>query len=288
MKGISKIILGTAQFGLAYGINNKTGKPSQELVFEILNLAYDSGIRILDSAEAYGNAHKVIGNFHARHPDRKFEIISKLPHDFEGNIAQKINKYLDELGTSKLKALLFHSYKVYKSNRLLFDKKHRADYRDKFELTGVSVYTNEEFSDVIDDETIDIIQLPFNLFDNISLRGELIAKAKGRGKMIHTRSAFLQGLFFVEDSNKTTEALKKEIKIVKDFCAELNISISTLALNYCIQQPLIDNVLIGVETMEQLQQNLESSLIEIPQNYISKINSIIVNNKDLLNPVKWN
>lgn len=288
MTGISKLILGTAQFGLTYGINNKTGKPGQELVFEILNLAYDSGIRILDSAEAYGNAHAVIGNFHARHPDRKFEIISKLPHDFKGNITQKISEYLDELGISKLKALLFHSYKIYNSNRLLFDKKHRAEYLDKFELTGVSVYTNEEFSHVIDDETIDTIQLPFNLFDNISLRGELIAKAKERGKLIHTRSAFLQGLFFVVDSNKTTDALKKEIKLVKDICSELNISISTLALNYCIQQPLIDNVLIGVETMEQLQQNLESSLIEIPQNYISRINSIIVNNKDLLNPVTWN
>ena len=67
----SKILLGTAQLGLNYGINNKDGKPSVESSIEILSAAYDNNIRFLDTAEAYGDAHEVIGNFHKQYPQKK-------------------------------------------------------------------------------------------------------------------------------------------------------------------------------------------------------------------------
>ena len=60
----SKLILGTVQFGLNYGINNTIGMMSEDKVFELLENAYDLGITTLDTAEAYGNAHSVISNFH--------------------------------------------------------------------------------------------------------------------------------------------------------------------------------------------------------------------------------
>ena len=49
MKGTNKLILGTVQFGLNYGINNTIGKPGKENVFQILSYAYDSGIILLGS-----------------------------------------------------------------------------------------------------------------------------------------------------------------------------------------------------------------------------------------------
>ena len=55
---ISHLILGTVQFGLNYGIANKTGKPSKEQVEEILLNAFDSGINALDTANAYGIVKK--------------------------------------------------------------------------------------------------------------------------------------------------------------------------------------------------------------------------------------
>ena len=81
-----KFILGTVQMGLDYGINNTNGQVSLENSHEILEYAFNHGIRILDSAEAYGNAHEVIGSFHKNHPDKLFEIITKLPHQFDAAI----------------------------------------------------------------------------------------------------------------------------------------------------------------------------------------------------------
>ncbi len=289
MEPISKIILGTVQFGLSYGINNKIGKPNPDSVFEILNLAYDSGVRLLDTAEVYGNAHELIGDFHRCHPSKKFQVISKVPHNFDGNFDTKTDQYLKELDITELKALLFHSYESYKKNSSLFswDSKF-ADFMENVDSIGVSIYSNEQFSEVIEDDKVNIIQLPFNLFDNNNLRAHLIEKAKQKGKTIHTRSAFLQGLFFMEEENQITRILQKELHLIKEIAKELDISVSALALSYCLQQKNIDNVLIGVESKAQFEQNISEVNMLIPVNYLDKINSVFIENRDILNPSTWN
>ena len=49
-----RIAIGTAQFGLPYGIANKTGQVGQEEIKEILNLARLNHIDNLDTAISYG------------------------------------------------------------------------------------------------------------------------------------------------------------------------------------------------------------------------------------------
>ena len=56
-----KLILGTVQLGVDYGINNEIGKPSIADALSILEYAYKKKIRFLDTAEAYGDAQKIIG-----------------------------------------------------------------------------------------------------------------------------------------------------------------------------------------------------------------------------------
>ena len=60
----NKLILGTVQFGLDYGINNKSGIPSSNIIKQILDYAMSNGIEILDTAEAYGISQQRIGQYH--------------------------------------------------------------------------------------------------------------------------------------------------------------------------------------------------------------------------------
>ena len=87
---------------------------------------------------------------------------------------------------------------------------------------------------------------------------------------------------------KIIKALKSELILVNDISKEFDISIQKIALNYCLQQNLIDNVLIGVDNLNQLNQNLKDLNYELPQNIINEINTIVVRNVDLLNPSLWN
>ncbi|MDB5148043.1 MAG: hypothetical protein JWQ57_2063 [Mucilaginibacter sp.] len=290
MQAINKIILGTVQFGLNYGINNTSGKPTQQTVNEILSTAYNSGIRCLDSAEAYGDAHEIIGQFHREYPNQIFDVITKLPHHIDGNLSDNIEKYLEQLGITQLEGLLFHSYQTYKDNRQLMDILNKYKNAGKVKHLGVSVYTNRQMDDVIEDDSVDIIQLPFNLFDNNYLRGDMIKKAKHKGKLIHTRSAFLQGLFFssLQCENREVQSLIKELSYIHQLGEQLHIPLQKIALNYCLQQPEIDNVLIGVDNLNQLKQNLSDADHSLTEELIAKINKIHIKNIDLLNPSLWN
>jgi aryl-alcohol dehydrogenase-like predicted oxidoreductase len=288
MKVTNKLILGTVQFGLNYGINNSQGKPEKDTVFEILSYAYENGIRNLDTAELYGNAHDLIGEFHKLNPIKKFEIITKFPHNFDESLDNKINTYLKQLNIDKLSAIFFHSFNSYLKHKEQLENIVKSKNKVVKQI-GVSVYTNKEINEVIDDINIDIIQIPFNLFDNINQRGELLKKAKKKNKVIHTRSAFLQGLFFMKKDNPSIlrTKLEKEMELVTDISLKSSMSIGSIALNYCLMQSNIDGVLIGVETLQQLKENLEISGNKIPSQFVDQINTIIIENIELLNPTMW-
>src|SRR3989304_10330472 len=60
---ISKLSLGTVQFGIPYGISNKNGKPNTKTVFEILEYALKNGINSFDTSPAYGRSEKILGSY---------------------------------------------------------------------------------------------------------------------------------------------------------------------------------------------------------------------------------
>ncbi len=285
-----KLILGTVQLGLSYGINNTVGKISSEDSNTILTNAFTNGIDELDTAEAYGNAHEIIGEFHRNNPEFRFKINTKFPsNSLEYEIIEKINLYCSQLNVSKLESIFFHNFKNYKDLKSNTDIINVLKQNSSVNHIGVSIYTNDEFIELIEDNNIDIIQLPFNVFDNWTQRGELITKAKLSGKTLNSRSTFLQGLFFKDKNsdNKIVMALKKELEELDKISKKYDISIEEIALNYCLQQPEIDKVIIGVDSPSHLATNI-NSIKKLSIDVINDINQIKIKNIDLLNPTLWN
>lgn len=290
---MNKIILGTVQMGLNYGVNNSVGKISIEDSHKILLKASMSGIKILDTAEAYGNAHQVIGDFHNINPDIKFQIVTKMPHGYDPNtisIESKVNEYLQVLRVDSLEVLMFHSFETFEKNQKELNKLIELKSQGLINQIGVSVYTNKQIEFLLDEESINVVQIPFNLLDNNSVKGDLFQQLKANGKIIHTRSAFLQGLFFKKsnDKNQIVQKLQSELEILKGITLKLNCSMEELALGYCIHQQNIDNVIIGVDSIEHLITNINAAKFEIDDNSILTIDKIVVKNLDLLNPSLWN
>src|SRR5690606_41026588 len=114
-----KLILGTAQIGLNYGINNFQGKIILEDALSILKYAYDERISYLDTAEAYGDAHLIIGEYHKQNPDSKFRIITKVPKSNTQSLFLKVEEYIEQLAVEFIDVLMFHSFETFVNN---FDK----------------------------------------------------------------------------------------------------------------------------------------------------------------------
>ncbi|MFN5334596.1 MAG: aldo/keto reductase, partial [Bacteroidota bacterium] len=194
----SKLILGTAQFGLDYGINNRLGKAKEEDVFSILDFALECGINQLDTASAYGNSEDILGRYFKENGNDKFKVTTKFSFAKGKGLTESLHGSLNRLFVDHVDTILFHSYgdyKIYQNSLAEFIANNKNKH---FDHVGVSVYTNEEIEGLFDDTNIDVVQVPYNLLDNYSKRGKYFSMLKEKGKKIHVRSVFLQGLFFMK------------------------------------------------------------------------------------------
>jgi aryl-alcohol dehydrogenase-like predicted oxidoreductase len=288
---MSKLILGTVQFGLEYGVNNQKGIPSSNEIKKILDFAFKRKINILDTAEAYGNSQERIGEY-IKKSNNKFKIItkySKLRNDLPSNIIDRVKKNLEILNIDNLYCYMFHNFNDYISFFNLFQEDllylKRNGLIDKI---GVSLHSNEEIFEVLKNDNIDLIQLPFNLLDNSSQRKEVLIKVKSKGIEVHTRSVFLQGLFF-QDSNEIKGKLleiKEDLNIIKGMVGKEDMN--DLALNYAYSKKYIDCVLLGVDSVDQLKSNINTIKNSKTENFNHKVDNIVVRNNLLLNPANWN
>ncbi|TNE78945.1 MAG: aldo/keto reductase [Bacteroidetes bacterium] len=251
----SKIAIGTVQFGLHYGIGNRVGKTVPSEVAKILNTAYDKGIRVLDTAQEYGESEQVIGGLH----DHRFQIITKINPSprYSQSTQMFVKKSLTNLKINDLYGLLFHS-----ANSALQNSRVVSDLKDLqqqgiIQKLGYSVYTPSELNLLISKYgNPDIIQVPYSHLDQ---RFQQIAiDLHQDGVEIHTRSTFLQGLFFMEPTE-----LQDFFNPVKNYLEELkelfgnSERIASALLNWVLDKPFIDKVVIGVNSNEQLESNLQ-------------------------------
>jgi aryl-alcohol dehydrogenase-like predicted oxidoreductase len=285
---MSKIILGTVQFGLDYGINNTLGKIPIEEIHQILDFAYSKGILTLDTASGYGDSEEIIGTYLAKNPNKRFEIITKI-NSSETSLEEQLKESLRKLKVDKIEVLMLHSFELYekfKSQITAFCQKNKGNF---FNELGVSVYTNDEIETIISNPNINRIQTPFNLLDNEMKRGEKYAEIKSNGKVVDTRSVFLQGLFF-KDTNTLPadlEQLREPLEKLKRIAASESLSMEELAMGYALSMKFIDNVLIGVDSLDQFKKNINVLSNSISKELVEEINSISIENTNLLNPSLW-
>lgn len=280
---LDKISLGTVQFGLEYGINNTKGQTKIDEVAKILKRCKEVGIMHIDTAAVYGSAENVLGEvIQSEGLSKSFHITTKYKCDGINNLTLSTQESLQKLRLEKLHCQMFHSYQNFKNTEDFI----KPDSVDKI---GVSVYTNEELLDAIKNSQIRVIQCPFNLLDNDSIRGETLKMAKEKGIEIQVRSAFLQGLFFMKRTTvpRSLRELKSPLEELDNICAENEISMSHLALGYCLSKDYIDKVVIGVDSLEQLDLNIEAMKTPLPNPIIEEIDKIKVTNQALLNPTNW-
>jgi aryl-alcohol dehydrogenase-like predicted oxidoreductase len=283
----NKLILGTVQFGLNYGINNPNGKPTEKKVFDILNYALDQNIGILDTAEAYGNSQEIIGNYLKQKPG-SFAINTKFRAE-GGSLSNQLETTLQQLHTSSVHVYFFHHFNDFIQHPELFDQLKKLKIEGKIAKIGLSVYENEEFLQAANSDLIDVIQFPYNLLDNEKQRGEIIKQAKANGKELQVRSVFLQGLFFksMSDLSPKLQPLSPYLQKIKEITERSHTTIQQLALQYALQHSQLDNVIIGVDSDLQLQNNIAVMQSAIAREAIQAIDQIDVKEKMLLYPKNW-
>ena len=285
-----KLAIGTAQFGMKYGISNVRGKVSQEGGKAILKYAVSAGVDIIDTAMAYGDSEQVLGNIGVD----GFNVVTKLPEipehieDVESWVITAGKESVSRLGVESLYGLLLHrpgqlfepkGVKILSALRLL---KELGIVKN----LGVSVSAPYEFDALFDIYDFDVVQCPFNLVDRRLINSGWLEKLSTAGVEIHIRSSFLQGLLLIPRDSIPSKF--KAWNILWDdwdrwLCAN-KASPLDACISYVLSFPEITRVIVGLETQSQLAEIIGAA----SGTSINSYPDISSDAKDLINPANWN
>lgn len=280
-----KLALGTVQFGLSYGIHNMHGIPSDDEVAQLLSIAAQEHIDTLDTAYAYGNAEERLGQLGTH----SFRIVSKFPMPENG---QQVSDYLttscNRLKRTRLDAYMAHNAAILLSNPAIWQELSLLKEQGKVEKIGYSLYNPDELEQLLELNMIpDIVQVPYSLLDRKF--EPYFTSLKAQGCEIHTRSAFLQGLYFMQPDQLPAklEPLKNALLSLQQIAVKFELSTEALALRFACSHPAVDLVVIGTETPQQLRTNVSAVSGSLSEELLTAIRAIEITHPELLNPSVW-
>ncbi len=286
---IDKLVIGTAQFGLEYGINNKFGIFSKNQVCEVLNYAVKNGIKFLDTSTHYGNSEEKIGFYNSNNLYSSFDIISKIASESKQDTDSGIKLSLKKLNRSSLYAYLIHDFSLFFKNLEIFNSLIEHKQNGLLQKIGFSLYHPEELDYLLNsDLQFDIVQVPYNIFDQ---RFEpYFNLLKDRNIEIHIRSVFLQGLLLMSRDAilKRFPDLNQVMTDISSICKSNEISIYMFTLLFAFGNQQIDKIVIGFDTTSQLVECVNILKI-INYNIFEEIywKNFVINDKNIILPYKW-
>lgn len=294
---ISKIGLGSVQFGINYGF---TKKKSQEEVDDILQSAINNNINLIDTAREYGDSEEKIGSFISENKN-EFIIATKLKKipdqpDLNFNIMKdliykSVEESMNNLRLQKIHLLQLHQTNKYILQNADFWKIIKQLKEEKIiGAFGVSVYDTEETKFLINhyNKVVDFVQVPFNIFDRRFTELEDIFLKYSIG--VISRSTFLKGIIPCS-LNKIPVGLEKIVpyKIrLNQLADELSMDVEEIALLFVYSNHFITSTILGVDSSKELKEN-----IKIMNKYKEtiftnqKFNQLSITDEKLIDPRKW-
>jgi aryl-alcohol dehydrogenase-like predicted oxidoreductase len=257
-----KLCLGTAQFGLRYGITNVAGKVSEHEVARLLLKIGGAGFRWIDTAQSYGNAEAILGrNLPTGH---RLNIINKLSaQPQEVFSAEDVSVWegrfqlsLQRLGTQTLDSLLLHSTSELRKpgGSYLLDWLLGLRQRNLVKRLGVSIYSAADLQ-YVNSDLLDLVQLPLSLFDQRLLHDGTVARLRVRGTAIHARSLYLQGLLLspvVEWPHWVPVGVRAHHQALEALANQKGCLLIDLALGFAQAQQDLEAVVLGICSLDEL------------------------------------
>lgn len=280
-----ELALGTAQFGMKYGIAGRGEPVPEKEVRRILARAWELGIRVIDTATGYGYIEEALCRLMG---DHAFKMVSKIPakplqssdSEIEDHVYHSIERIRLRLG-ERLHAILFH-----RSDDLL-DEGGELIWDSAFEklmgtniLLGVSCYADSELQRLTNRYPITIAQLPGNAFDQ-----QALGSVGCPDMELHLRSIFLQGILLLDpyEVEKRLPQAKTVVWAWRSWCLSHGLSQLQAALSIVKASTNGRYCVVGVDRLSQLEEIVEAWELAHP---ISAPELAIVD-KNIIHPGYW-
>lgn len=286
---MNRLALGTVQFGLDYGIANRSGQVSLDEARRIVVEARASGMDTLDTAIGYGESEQRLGEIGIA----DWLVVSKLPAMPEGCtdvnewMSGAVNASLQRLGVRGVYGMLLH-----RPQQLLEAEGDRlyaalqALKRDGLvRKIGVSIYDPAELDALGSRYRLDLVQAPFNILDRRLVDSGWLARLAEHGGELHVRSVFLQGLLLMKPGERP-QAFERWSSLWTrwdNWLAQHGLTPLQACLRYALSFPGISRVVVGVDSVNQLKAIVADASGAMPR----VPDDLQCPDMDLINPSRW-
>ena len=284
-----KIAIGTANFGMQYGVANSQGKLSKNSVAEILGLAKSLGVTCLDTANAYGESQKVLGEFGVR-DWRVVSKISSIPRDCEdvrSFVRAEIDLILTSLNLSEFDTVLVHNPKDLMGNvsEIVYEELQKAKSRGQVEKIGVSIYDPSDLESITSQFQLDVVQAPINVFDNRLQDSGWLDRLASMGVEVHARSVFLQGVLLsaIAQNNDFFKPWKTTFEKWNRFAESSGTSAMMNCIKHVNSYDKVTFAVVGVDSAQNLSEVFDAFSAR-PQRINEDIFGV---DSQLINPARW-
>ena len=286
----SKVILGSAQFMQGYGIANNPDNYSIEEMHKVLDYSSTIGIDTIDTAHAYGNTEKILGDYGVD----SFKIITKIPKQEKKSkssqvwIASKLEESLKNLKIESIHCLHLHNPKdiLTSEGKKIVSQLKQLKKNGLIQNIGFSLYNSDQLEDLLSIMTPDIVQVPLNVFDRRMIENGTINNLYDQDISIHIRSIFLQGLLLMEkkDLNPYFNNWSSLFELWEDWHKKNHLTKLQACLKYVFEFKEIDKYIIGIDSLDHLQEIINT----LNSKNFKKV-PIALSSKEqaLINPSKW-
>lgn len=285
----SRLALGTAQFGLPYGISNHDGQPSGQACAAILRDARLAGINTLDTAIAYGNSESILGELGIQ----DLKVITKLPAvppecpSLENWVNEHVSQALARMGKHQVDGLLLHRPAQLNMpfGQALYNALLEQKEKGLVRKIGISIYAPQELETLPEGMRLDIVQSPQSIIDQRMITTGWAQRLKDQGVELHIRSIFLQGLLLMPSAQRPPKFDRWQglWQTWDHWLARTGLSPLQACLRYALSLPWPDRIVVGVNSAAELAEILEATQGELP----AVPSGLPCHDTELLNPALW-
>lgn len=277
-----ELVLGTVQFGLAYGIAGSGARVDDTTARAILELAWASGIRTLDTAPAYGDIEERLAGLCEGLDFRTVSKISSIGPDKrldEAWLLQSLQQSLQRLG-SRLSGVLFHHAQDLNGAAGHHLWSLARDWtRSHGVALGSSGYTPQELRALHQAHSLDFVQLPGNALD------QRIHDHGVGTREVHLRSCFLQGLLLMPqaEAERKLPAAAPALRGWHAWLRDLGLTPVAGALSVVKGFREVTHCVIGVDCPDQLADIVQAwaTAEALPARALSSTDL------DVIDPRRW-
>jgi aryl-alcohol dehydrogenase-like predicted oxidoreductase len=286
---LSKLTIGTAQFGLDYGIANRGGQVNFEEIQRILDFAFNLGIDTLDTAIAYGDSETRLGKAGVSN----WNIVSKLPsvpkncRNVTAWVIDSVEGSLDRLKVNSLFGLLLHRPDDLNSEfgEELYEGLETVKRFGMVSQLGVSVYAPGELRTLNNFKEFTVVQSSLNIIDRRILELDNFVNEGANRFTIQTRSAFLQGLLLMNPQQRPRKFSKWNNlwDVLDKFIEESGLTRLEVCIRYVMAVEAVNKVIVGIDSLIQLKEICVSASGELPEIPME----LVTGDSVLINPALW-